>query len=130
MRKVPVLDAVGDDCVLGPVQVIDTVNADDRSAGPSIRAPILLSRTARSVTSGSRGILQDGIPAGHHGGHHEILGAGDGDDAVETHHGAAQALRSFRFDVAVLLANARAEMFKPGHVEVDWARADGASARQ
>ena len=44
--------------------------------------------------------------------------------------GAGETVGRFRFDVAVRLLNARAQMFEAGEVQIDGPRADGAAAGQ
>ena len=48
------LDAVGNNAVARAVQLVDPVHADGRVPAPSMCAPILISNSARSTTSGSQ----------------------------------------------------------------------------
>ena len=88
------LDAVGHDPVRRAVQLVDALDRDAaRCRGPRSCAPIAISISARSVTSGSlRRVLEHGLAFGQRGGHQQVLGAGDGD-----HVGAdARALQALR----------------------------------
>ena len=96
---------------------------------PSIFAPMLLSRVGEVGDFGLAGaVLHDGFAFGESGGHQQIFGAGDG-DFVEDDFGAAQAVGA-GFDVAVLLRDLRAQLLETFDVQIDGARADGASAGQ
>ena len=96
---------------------------------PAIRAPIALSRSARSTTSGSRAALrQPRRAAGERRGEHHVLGAGHR-DRLEHDLGAREA-RGPGLDVAVLERDLGAQLPKGGEVQVDRPHADGAPARQ
>ena len=96
---------------------------------PSICAPILLSRAARSATSGSRAqFCNDGFAFGESRGHEQVFGAGDG-DFVENDFRAFEAVGA-GFDVAVFLRDLGAQAFEALDVEIDGALSDGASAGQ
>ena len=88
------LDAVGHDAVRGAVQALDALDADAaRCRGPRSCAPMAISSSARSATSGSlRGVLEHRLALGQRGGHHQVLGAGDGDHVG----GDARALQPLR----------------------------------
>jgi len=87
-----------------------------------------MSRSATSLTSGSRAALRnDGLAFGEDGGHQDIFGTGDG-DAVKVNVAAAQAIGGLGFDIAVGLFDGCAEMFERGDVHVDGPGTDGAAA--
>ena len=75
----------------------------------------------------ARRVLEHGLALGQRGGHHEILGAGDG-DGLEHQPRALQALGA-RLDVAVLDVNVGAHGLQARDVDIDRARADRAAAR-
>ena len=83
---------------------------------------------ARSTTSGSRAAFSSTVsPVGQRGGHHQILGAGDG-DGLE-HQARALKRSRARLDVAVLDMNVGAHRLQTRDVDVDRPRADRAAAR-
>ena len=77
----------------------------------------------------ARRILDHGFAARQHGRHQKVFGASDR-DAVELNVRALKTVGSLRFDIAVLLADFRAQSLQPGDVQIDRTRADGAPARQ
>ena len=74
------------------------------------------------------GVLQHCRPLGQAGGHHQVLGGGDG-GGVEREMRALEAAAP-GLDVALLYADFRAHGLKSGNVPVDRARPDGAAPRQ
>ena len=126
----PGLDAVGDDGMCCAVQSGLALNTDRRGPGS-------FNRGAHFAEQGGKvgdlrfagGILNDGFTPCEGGGHHEVLGAGDG-DAVKVDDGALESVGRVSADVAVLLADLSAELLEPGQVQVDRPRSDGAASRQ
>ena len=124
----PRFDAVGNDAVLGAVQLRHALNANDGCAGAVDLGAHCGEQVGQVDHFGlAGGIAQHGFALGQDRGHHQVFGAGDG-DAVEVDGGAAQAIGRFGFDVAVRLVDARAQLFQAEDVQVDGAGADGASA--
>ncbi len=124
------LDAVGDDGVLGAVQPLDAL--DSNGGGPGAfdgRAHLVEQSRRGRLTSGSRAAFSSTVsPWASDRRHQQVFGAGDG-DPVEVDRRAAQAVGSLGLDVAVLLADARAQLLQPRQVQVDRPRPDGAPAR-
>ena len=105
-------NAVGDDGVLGAVQFLDALHVMMEVPAPSIRAPILTSRSARSLTSGSRAALRITVsPLARTAAIKMSFGPGDG-DAVEMNVAALQPFRRTRFNVSVALVNLRTKLFQ------------------
>ena len=97
---------------------------------PSIFAPIFDQQSGEiGHFRLARRVLDHGFAAGQHGRHQKVFGAGDG-DAVELNIRALQTVGSFGFNIAVLLADFRAQSLEPGDVQIDGTRADGAAAWQ
>ncbi len=76
----------------------------------------------------ARGVFEDGLALGQHGGHQQVLGAGDRDH-VGAHRGALQALGA-RDHEAVLHGDLGAQGLQTLDVLVHRTLADGAAARQ
>ena len=127
----PGFDAVGDDrCASAPCSFATPRTRMVEVPAPSMCAPIVVSRRGEiDHFRLARRVLDHGFAASQHGGHQQVFGAGDG-DAVEVHLRALRPLGRFGFDVAVLLANFRAQAFEPGDMQIDGTRADGAAAGQ
>ena len=86
-------------------------------------------KLARSTTSGSRAAFSRTVsPSASVGGHHEVLGAGDGHRLQ--HQPRALQAPGARLDVAVLDVDVGAHGLQARHMDVDRARADGAAAGQ
>ena len=97
---------------------------------PSIFAPILISRSARSTTSGSRAALRSTVsPLASTAA---IIRSSVPVTVMRSKWTvrAAQAVGRHGFDVAVRLMDRRAQLFQAEDVQVDGPRADGAAARQ
>jgi hypothetical protein len=103
------LDAIRNDGVLRAVQGIDPLHDDGVGSG-ALDARSHLHEQRRQVLDLGllRRVVQDGAPARAGRRHHEILRAGDG-PGLEADLGSLQAF-SFRHDVAVLHADAGAEL--------------------
>jgi len=99
------LDTVGDNRVLRAAQFRDSFDAD-HAGSRTVYVRSHFREQSRQVhhLRLARRVMDDGLAACQHRGHHQVLGAGDR-DAVEMHFGAFQAMRRFGFNVAVLLAN-------------------------
>src|ERR1022692_4806435 len=124
------LDAVADDGVIRAVQLFDAAYVNRGSAGAlDLRAHLRQQRAQIRDLRLARGVAQYGLAARQHGGHDQVFGAGHR-DAVEVDDRATQPLRRFRFDVAVGLPDARAQLLQTMEVQVDGTRADGAPAGQ
>src|SRR5262249_55630310 len=116
------------DGVLGAAEPLDALNPDGgRARAFDLRAHFDKQLGEVGDLRLAGGVAQDGLAAGQHGGHHEVLGAGDG-DAVEVHRAAAESAGRLGFDIAVLLVDGGAELFEAEDVQVDRAGADGATA--
>ncbi len=76
----------------------------------------------------ARAVFHHGFALGERCGHHQFLGAGDG-DAVPHDVAAAQPLGA-GFHIAVVLRDGRTQVLEALDVQVDGTRADGASAGQ
>jgi hypothetical protein len=128
-RKVPGLDAIGHDRVLGPVQALDALDGDHLgSVAADARAH--LDEAVREIDhlGLARGVLEQGLALGKAGGHHQVLGAGDRHRVHEDAR-ALQPLRG-RVDVARLDRDLRAHRREALDVQVHGALADGAAAGQ
>ena len=124
------LDTVGDDGVFGGVEAGYAADSNGGSAGAfDLRAHFGQKIREISNFGLSGGVLEPGLAVRQHRGHHEVLGAGNA-DPVEVAARAVQSGGGFGLDVAVLLANACAQLLEPTQVQVDGARADGAAAGQ
>ena len=127
MMKVPASMRSGMMRCLAPFSLLTPFTRMVGVPAPSIFAPILLSRSARSATSGSRAqFCRIALALGEGRGHQQVFGAGDG-DLVEDNLRAFEAIGR-GLDVAVFLRDLRAEAFESLDVEIDGACADGASA--
>ena len=97
---------------------------------PSIRAPIFVSRAARSTTSGSRAALRSTVSP--RASTAAIIRSSVPVTVMRSKWTAAprRPSRRFGFDVAVRLMDVRAQLLQPADVQVDGPGADGAAARQ
>jgi hypothetical protein len=123
------LDAVGDDPVPRAAQLGNPLDLDALGAGP-LDAGAHGNEQAREIRHlGLAGrVLDHGGALGQRRRHHEVLGAGDGDEVG----GDARALEPARprLDVAVLDGDLGAEPGQPLEVLIDGPHADGAAAGQ
>src|SRR5690606_24944436 len=122
-------DAVGDDAMGGAVQTGDTVDNDTVGAVPFDTRTHLDEQFGQVHDLGlSCGVFQHAAPLGQYGGHHQVLGACDGD-----HIGAdGRAFQAFGLGhhVAVLDADLRAHGGEAFDVLVHRALANGTAAGQ
>ncbi len=121
-------DAVGNDGVLGAVELFDAGDFDDGCASAFDFGAHFDEEVGDVFDFGlARGVADDGLAFGEDGGHEDVFGAGDG-DAIKVNVAADEAVGRLRFDIAVGLDDGGAEMFERGDVHVDGTRADGAAA--
>src|SRR5205807_2518799 len=123
------LDAVGDDCVGGPVKRAYSADAQrGRASALDLRAHLDQQISKVSYLRLARGVLDEGFALGKSGGHEHVFGPGYG-DLLKDDMPAAQVLvrRHARLDVTVGRDDLRAHPFQRLQVQVDRARA-GCSA--
>ncbi len=121
-------DAVGDDGVFRAVKPLHALNPDGGGAGAfDLRAHGEQQFGEVHDFGFARGIAENGFAACQRGGHHQVLGSGDG-NPVEVDGAAAKTLGGDRLDVPVRLLDAGAKLFQAENVEVDGPGADGAAA--
>ena len=123
------LDAIGQHFVGGAVQALDALDDDSVGAGAlDLRAHGDQEIGQIDHLRFARGVLEHRLAVGQRRGHHEILGAGDG-DGLEHQARALQALGT-GLDVAVLDVDVGAHRLQAGDMDVDRTRADRAAAGQ
>ena len=116
-------DAVGNDSVLGTIQLAHAFHADGGRAGAFDLGSHFVEQIGEIGDFGlARAILQNRLAFGQCRGHQQVFGAGDG-DFVEDNFRAFEAVGA-GFDVAVFLRDLRAQLFEALDVEID-----GASCR-
>ena len=122
------LDPVRQDAVDGAMQAGHAVDADLRRAGALDPRPHRV-QAAREIDDLrlARGVLEDRLPLGQRGGHHQVLGAGHRHQV----HDDARAAQppGLGQHVAVLDLDAGAHCLQALHVLVHRALPDGAAAR-
>ena len=125
------LDTVRHHAVVGRVQALDAI--DDDGVGTSA-----LDLAAHGVDEVgqvdhfrlARGVLQHAAALGQGSGHHDVLGTGHADGVEEEVRTAQATLRRLGLDVAGFDFDLRAHGLEATDVQVDRARANGATARQ
>ena len=122
-------DAIGQHFVAGGAQLLDAL--DDDLVGA--RALDLRAHGDQEIGEVddlrfARGVFDDGFAIGQRRGHHEILGAGDG-DGFEVEPRALEPPGA-RADVAAFDVDVRAHGLQPRDMDVHRPRADGAAAGQ
>ena len=103
-----------------------------RVPAPSIFAPILFRKLARSTTSGSCAApFDDGDALRQHRGHHDVVRSEDsGTEFAAQVDDCAVEFRRENFHVAAFHANRCAERFEAFQMQIDRTVADDAAARQ
>ena len=126
----PGLDAVGDDAVMGAVQLGDAGDLDRRRAG-ALHLGAHLEQAVGDVDDLrlARRIVDDGGALGQRRRHQSDVRAADR-DFREIDFGSLEATLGRGDDIAVLDVDGGAEALEGHQQEVDRARADGAAARQ
>ncbi len=126
----PGLDAIRLHAVAATVQTLDAVDGQ----GVGARALDLGAQGVEEVGQVdhfrlARGVFDHGATVGQGGGHHQVLGAGDGDH-VHQDVGTLQATVDTGLDVAILDGDLGAHQLQAMDVQVDRTGTDGATARQ
>ena len=128
-EKRPGFDAVGDDGMLGAVQLFNALHADRGGAGALDPGTHLGEKRGEIGNFRLEGAVFEGAFAlGENRGGQDILGAGNG-DLRKANRGSAEALGA-GLDIAVRDRNLRTELLEGLDVEIDGARTDGASSWQ
>jgi len=126
----PRLDAVGKDGMLGAVESLSPLDPQGPAADPLDPGAHLHQAVGDIDDLGlARGVLDQRLAAGKHGGHQGIMGRANRDlgkrNAV-----AGQAPGGFGDHVAAFELDFGSERLERGEMQIDGARADGATARQ
>src|ERR1700682_5454531 len=125
-------EAVGNDGVRGAAKFVNAANAQGRRfVAADIRAHLAQQVNKVGDFGFAGGVFENGLAIGESGGHENIFRSGYR-DFIEQDAGATKfsVVGNFGEDVAVLGGNFGTHFFQRGKMQVDRARADGASARQ
>src|SRR5271157_412525 len=121
------LNAVGNDAVLGALQMADSFDANGGRAGAFDAGSHLVEQGGEVGDFRLAGaVLENGFTFRESGGHQQVFGASDG-DSVEHDLGALEALGA-GFDVAVFLRDPDPELLESFDVQINGTSADGASS--